>query len=88
MRRTRDANGNLVIQRARRNSNGTFTIFSTRTARDSDKAWKKAHKAEHREMKSTLSKEERKDWEKADKQDHKANKQAAKAANGKGKGKN
>lgn len=88
VRRTRDANGNLVIQRARRNSNGTFTIFSTRTARDSDKAWKKAHKAEHREMKSTLSKEERKDWEKADKQQHKADKQAAKAAHGKGKGKN
>lgn len=88
VRRTRDANGNLVIQRARRNADGTFTIFSTRTARDSDKAWKKAHKAEHREMKSTLSKEGYKDWKKADKQEHKADKQAAKAAHGKGKDKN
>jgi len=30
-RRTVDANGNVVIQRARRNSNGTFTILNTRT---------------------------------------------------------
>ena len=32
-RRTLDANGNVVIQRARRNPDGTFTILSTRTAR-------------------------------------------------------
>ena len=88
VRRTRDANGNLVIQRARRNADGTFTVFSTRTARDSDKAWKKAHKAEHREMKSTLSKEEHKDWKKDDKQEHKADKQAAKGGKGKGRGNN
>ena len=30
-RRTLDANGNVVVQKARRNSNGTFTILSTRT---------------------------------------------------------
>jgi hypothetical protein len=30
-RRTRDRNGNIVIQRARRNSNGTFTILNSRT---------------------------------------------------------
>ena len=30
-RRTLDANGNVVIQKARRNSNGTFTILSSRT---------------------------------------------------------
>jgi len=30
-RRTIDANGNVVIQRARRNPDGTFTILSTRT---------------------------------------------------------
>ena len=30
-RRTLDANGNVVIQRARRNSDGSFTILSTRT---------------------------------------------------------
>jgi hypothetical protein len=31
-RRTIDANGNVVVQRGRRNSNGSFTILSTRTA--------------------------------------------------------
>ena len=30
-RRTLDAYGNVVVQKARRNSNGTFTILSTRT---------------------------------------------------------
>src|SRR5256885_666458 len=30
-RRTVDANGNVVIQKARRNSNGSFTILSSRT---------------------------------------------------------
>ena len=32
-RRTYDANGNIVVQKARRNSNGTFTILSTHTIR-------------------------------------------------------
>ena len=32
-RRTYDANGNIVVQKARRNSNGTFTILSTHTVR-------------------------------------------------------
>lgn len=33
-RRTYDAYGNVVVQKARRNSNGTFTILSTRTIRN------------------------------------------------------
>jgi hypothetical protein len=33
-RRTVDGNGNVVVQRGRRNSNGTFTILSTRTIRN------------------------------------------------------
>jgi len=33
-RRTVDAYGNVVVQRARRNSDGSFTILSTRTVRD------------------------------------------------------
>src|SRR5687767_15489227 len=33
-RRTRDRYGNIVVQRARRNSNGSMTIISTRTIRD------------------------------------------------------
>jgi hypothetical protein len=44
VRRTRDANGNLVIQRARRNRNGTLTIISTRYANDNDREWRKANK--------------------------------------------
>ncbi len=35
-RRTHDANGNVVIQRARRNADGTFTVFSTRVVRNGD----------------------------------------------------
>lgn len=31
-RQTRDRNGNLIIQRARRNSNGTLSVISTRNA--------------------------------------------------------
>jgi len=32
-RRTTDGNGNVIIQHARRNSNGSFTILNTRTVR-------------------------------------------------------
>lgn len=50
-RRVRDANGNLVIQRARRNPNGTFTIFNTRVATSNDKEWRKAQKAQEKAYK-------------------------------------
>jgi hypothetical protein len=50
-RRVRDANGNLVIQRARRNSNGTFTILSTRGYNDnSDRQWQRAQQQQQKEM--------------------------------------
>jgi len=58
-RRTVDANGNLVIQRGRRNSNGTFTILSTRVASTNDKQWKKAQK------------QQQKDWKKGQKEQDK-----------------
>lgn len=48
-RRTRDANGNLVIQKARRNPDGTFRILSTRYANDNDKQWRKAQKKQDKE---------------------------------------
>jgi hypothetical protein len=38
-RHTRDANGNVVIQRARRNSNGTFTILNSRTVSRGNDRW-------------------------------------------------
>jgi hypothetical protein len=48
-RRTYDRNGNLVIQRARRNRNGAFTIISTRAYNSaSDKQWKKAQRRQQR----------------------------------------
>jgi hypothetical protein len=37
-RRSIDANGNVVVQRARRNPNGSFTILSTRVADNSSRA--------------------------------------------------
>jgi len=37
-RRTIDANGNVVVQRARRNPNGSFTILSTRVAGNNGRA--------------------------------------------------
>jgi hypothetical protein len=49
-RRVRDANGNLVIQRARRNSNGTFTIIGSRNANANDKQWRKAQQQQQKEM--------------------------------------
>jgi hypothetical protein len=48
-RRTRDANGNLVIQRARRNRNGTFTILNSRVANENDKQWQKAQDRQQKE---------------------------------------
>lgn len=48
-RRTRDANGNLVIQRARRNRNGSFTILNSRTANENDKQWQKAQDKQQKE---------------------------------------
>jgi hypothetical protein len=50
-RRVRDANGNLVIQRARRNRNGSFTILNTHSYNDaSDKQWQKAQKRQEKEL--------------------------------------
>ncbi|HEY6089271.1 MAG TPA: hypothetical protein VD771_05735 [Gemmatimonadaceae bacterium] len=53
-RRTRDSNGNLVIQRARRNSDGTFTILSSRVANgENDKEWRKDQKRQEKEWKKS-----------------------------------
>jgi hypothetical protein len=63
-RRVRDANGNLVIQRARRNPNGTFTIIGSRNANDNDKQWRKAQQRQQRQM--------RKEQQQQDKQGRKS----------------
>ncbi|MFL5481303.1 MAG: hypothetical protein ACJ8AK_03870 [Gemmatimonadaceae bacterium] len=49
-RRVRDNYGNLIIQRARRNPNGTFTILNSRIANNNDKQWKKAEKQREKEI--------------------------------------
>jgi hypothetical protein len=70
-RRVRDSNGNLVIQRARRNPNGTFTILSSRVANSSDKEWRKAQRAQRK-----AAEKERKSWEKQQKAEEKAARKA------------
>jgi hypothetical protein len=69
-RRTVDARGNLVIQRGRRNPNGTFTILSTRIASRNDKQWKRAQKQQERDWKKG-EKERDKEWKKHEKSDDK-----------------
>jgi hypothetical protein len=66
-RRTRDANGNLIIQKARRNPDGTFRILSTRYANDNDKQWRKAQQRQEREFRKD-QKEQEKAYEKAQKE--------------------
>ena len=50
-RRVRDNYGYLIIERARRNPDGTFTILNSRLAKDSDKEWRKAQKRQEKEWK-------------------------------------
>jgi hypothetical protein len=52
-RRVTDSNGNLVIQRARRNPNGSFTIISTRSANSNDKQWRKAQRQQDKEQRKS-----------------------------------
>ena len=47
-RRVIDRNGNVIIQRARRNSNGTFTILNSRVANSNDKEWRKFEKQQEK----------------------------------------
>jgi hypothetical protein len=70
-RRTRDANGNLIIQKARRNPDGTFRILSTRYANDNDKQWRKAEREYRKDQK-----EQQKAYDKAQKEREKEYKKA------------
>ncbi|MGZ3331694.1 MAG: hypothetical protein ACXU9O_03700 [Gemmatimonadaceae bacterium] len=64
-RRVRDSNGNLVIQRARRNPNGSFTILSSRAYNgSSDKQWQKAQQRQQKEMRKQ-QKEQDKEYRKS-----------------------
>jgi hypothetical protein len=66
-RRTRDANGNLIIQKARRNPDGSFRILSTRYANDNDKQWQKARQRQEKEYRKD-QKEQQKAYDKAQKE--------------------
>ena len=63
-------NGRLVIQRARRNSDGTFRILSTRYANDNDKQWQKAQQRQEKEYRKD-QKEQEKAYNKAQKEQEK-----------------
>jgi hypothetical protein len=66
-RRVRDSNGNLVIQRARRNPNGSFTIISSRGYNSSnDRQWQKAQ----RQQQKDIRKQQRRDNEQYNQQDN------------------
>ena len=67
-RRTRDRNGNLVIQKARRNPDGTMRILSTRRVNSNDKQWKREAKRERREERRE-EKWERKEEKRDDKRE-------------------
>jgi len=71
-RRTVDARGNLVVQRGRRNSNGSFTILGTRVASTNDKQWKRAQKQQEKDWKKS-QKDQQKEWKKQGKSDDKQN---------------
>jgi hypothetical protein len=66
-RRIQDGNGNWVIQRGRRNPNGTFTIIGTRGYGANDKQWKKAQKEQQKQLKKS-QKEQEKEWKQAQKE--------------------
>ena len=59
-RRVRDSRGNLVIQRARRNRNGSFTILSTRRYNDNnDKQWQKEQDRQRKEDRKEQKREDK-----------------------------
>jgi len=72
-RRIRNSRGTLVIQRGRRNPNGTFSIISTRAANSNDKQWRKAEKARQKAY-SKQEKAEQKAYSKHEKAEQKAEK--------------
>jgi len=58
-RRVRDNYGYLIIQRARRNPDGTFTILNSRLAKDSDKEWRKVQKERAKQIRKEQKERDR-----------------------------
>jgi hypothetical protein len=82
-RRRRGANGKLIVERARRDASGRLVIVATRPFGQNKadyKAWKTAEKAEDKQMKAQLSKDNYKTFKKTDKQEDQADKAVMKTA--------
>jgi hypothetical protein len=58
-RRVRDNYGYLIIQRARRNPDGSFTILNSRVANDSDKEWRKEQKRQQKAFRKAQNEREK-----------------------------
>ena len=58
-RRVRDNYGYLIVQRARRNPDGSFTILNSRLANDNDKEWRKEQKRQQKEMRKAQRERQR-----------------------------
>jgi|ERR1051325_390578 hypothetical protein len=68
-RRVRDNYGYLIIQRARRNPNGTFTILNSRVANDNDKEWRKAEKRREKEIRKAQKRNGNSGYNRGDRDD-------------------
>jgi len=78
-RRVTDRNGNLVIQRARRNPNGTFTILSSRAYNgNNDKQWRKAQQQQQKEIRKQ-QREQDKEYRKSQHDNDDDNRQVVRA---------
>ncbi|HJP60364.1 MAG TPA: hypothetical protein VJ865_10205, partial [Gemmatimonadaceae bacterium] len=58
-RRVRDNYGYLIIQRARRNPDGSFTILNSRVANSNDKEWRKEQKRQQKELRKAQKEREK-----------------------------
>ena len=58
-RRVRDNYGYLIIQHARRNPDGSFTILNSRVANSNDKEWRKEQKRQQKELKRAQKEREK-----------------------------
>ena len=58
-RRIRDNYGYLIIQRARRNPDGSFTILNSRVANSNDKEWRKEQKRQQKELRKAQKEREK-----------------------------
>jgi hypothetical protein len=72
-RRVRDNYGYLIIQRARRNPNGTFTILNSRIAKDSDKEWRKEEQRREKEIRKAQKRNGNYGYNRGDRDDDRDN---------------